>query len=182
MPHDGTWQKPKFHPCSIHYDNISPGEIESDCIDLLNTVQKHMHCSTKYCLRHISGSKELQCHFKYPFDCCEKTKLIFEPVNTKEKTALYKAKLIMKRNDSRLNNHQKIQLQGWRANCDLQVIIDYHACVEYLSKCAAEGEPRSTILNDAFAGVVCSKDPISETANAVKRVMIKTLGERDYGA
>ena len=27
-----------------------------------------------------------------------------------------------------------------------------------------------------------SKDPISDTANAVKRVMIKTLGERDYGA
>ena len=64
----------------------------------------------------------------------------------------------------------------------INVIIDYHACVEYLSKYAAKSELRSTILNDALTGVVYSKDPISDTANAVKRVMIKTLGEHDYGA
>ena len=38
-----------------------------------------------------------------------------------------------KRNDSRLNNHQQLQLQGWRANCDMQVVIYDYACVEYLT-------------------------------------------------
>ena len=151
-------------------------------IDLLNTVQRHMHCSTKYCLKYISGSKELQCRFKYPFDCCDQTKLTFEPVNTKKESVLYSAKLITKRSDPRLNNHQKIQLQGWRANCDIQVIIDYHACVEYLCKYAAKGEPRSTILNDAFSGIMSSEDTIPNTAKAVKKIMIKSLGKRDYGA
>jgi hypothetical protein len=127
FPNEGTWQKPKVHPCSRRYNEIPQTETESDYIDLLNTVQRHTHCSTKYCLKYISGSKELQCRFKYPFDCCDQTKLTFEPVNTKKESVLYRAKLITKRNDPRLNNHQKIQLQGWRANCDIQVIIDYYA-------------------------------------------------------
>lgn len=182
LPHDGSWQKPKVHPCSRRYDEIPQTEIESDYIDLLNTVQRHTHCSSKYCLRYISGSKELQCRFKYPFDCYDKTKLSFEPINSKKESVLYRAKLITKRNYPRLNNHQKIQLQGWRANCDIQVIIDYHACVEYLCKYAAKGEPRSTIRNDAFSSVMCSEDAIPNTAKAVKKVMIKSLGERDYGA
>ena len=58
----------------------------------------------------------------------------------------YRAKIVTKRNDSRLNNHQQLQLQRWRANCDIQVVIDHYACVEYLTKYAAEGEPRSPIL------------------------------------
>ncbi len=42
-----------------------------------------------------------------------------------------------KRSDLRLNTHQRLQLQGWRANCDIQVVIDHYACVEYLTKYAA---------------------------------------------
>ncbi len=57
-----------------------------------------------------------------------------------------RAKIVTKRNDSRLNNHQRLQLQGWRANCDIQVVIDHYACVEYLIKYAAKGEPRSPML------------------------------------
>ena len=34
----------------------------------------------------------------------------------------------------RVNNHQRLQPQGWRANCDFQVVIGYHACVEYLAE------------------------------------------------
>ena len=37
-------------------------------------------------------------------------------------------------------NH-RLQLQGWRANCDIQMVVDYYACVEYLAKYASEGEP-----------------------------------------
>ncbi|CAH3032686.1 unnamed protein product [Porites lobata] len=74
----------------------------------------------------------------FPFEPCVNTKLEFEPIHTKDGSTQYKAKIITKRNDSRLNNHQRLQLQGWRANCDIQVIIDYHACVEYLAKYASK--------------------------------------------
>jgi len=44
--------------------------------------------------------------FNFPFELCDKTKLEFEKVNTKDKSVQYRAKIITKRNDSRVNNHQ----------------------------------------------------------------------------
>ncbi|XP_066929609.1 uncharacterized protein [Clytia hemisphaerica] len=32
------------------------------------------------------------------------------------------------RNDPRMNRHQQLQLQAWRANCDIQIILDHNAC------------------------------------------------------
>ena len=56
-----------------------------------------------------------QVSFNYPFDLCDKTRLEFEKIHTKDKSVQYRAKLATKRNDTRLNNHQIVQLQGWRA-------------------------------------------------------------------
>ncbi|CAB4010748.1 ATP-dependent DNA helicase PIF1 [Paramuricea clavata] len=135
-----------------------------------------------YCLRHTKGSKDLKCRFNYPIDCSDKTELTVEQMYTKDSSVHFKAKFITKRNDERLNNHQRIQLQGWRANCDIQVILDHHACVEYLSKYAAKGESRSFSLDDAFNKVINSVNSDVDSAKAVKKIMIKTLGERDIGA
>ena len=87
-----------------------------------------------------------------------------------------------KRNDSRLNNHQQLQLQGWRANCDIQVVIDLYACVEYLSKYAAKGEPRSPVLKQAFNTIVKNVDNSTDPRRTIKKVVMKSLGERDYAA
>ena len=84
--------------------------------------------------------------------------------------------------DCRFNNHQQLQLQGWRANCDIQVVIDHHACVEYLTKCAAKGEPRSSVLKQAFNSIVQNVDNNSHPHRALKKVVMKTFGERDYAA
>ena len=81
-------------------------------------------------------------------------KLEFEPIHSKNNYTQYKVKVITKRNDPRLNNHQCLQLQGWRANCDIQVVIDYHACSEYLTKYASKGEPRSSVMKDAINSIV----------------------------
>ena len=87
-----------------------------------------------------------------------------------------------KRNYSRLNNHQKLELQGWRANCDIQVVIDHYACVEYLTKYAAKGEPRSPMLTQAFNSIVQNLDSNTDPRRAIKKVVMKSLGERDYAA
>ena len=65
----------------------------------------------------------------------------------------YTAKIVTKQNDSRLNTHQRLQLQGWRANCDIQVVIDHYACVKYLTKYAAKGEPRLPMLKYVKTGI-----------------------------
>ena len=113
---------------------------------------------------------------------CNKTTLEFEAVNTKDKTLRYRAKVVTKRNDSRLNNHQQIQLPGWRANCDIQIIIDHHDCVEYLAKYAAKSEPKSPVLCHTFNSIMQNVDKCIAPHTAIKRVIMKTLGERDFGA
>ena len=54
----------------------------------------------------------------------------------------------------RLNNHQCLQLQGWRANCNIQPVIDYCACVEYLAKYASKGEPRPPVMKTALNSII----------------------------
>lgn len=41
---------------------------------------------------------------------------------------------VTKRNDSRLNRHQQLQLQGWKIVRDILIVTDYNAWVEYLDK------------------------------------------------
>ena len=46
-------------------------------------------------------------------------------------------------NDGSVNVHNRMQLQYWRANCDLQVILDAHACIEYLTKYIGKPETKT---------------------------------------
>ncbi len=153
---------------------------QSDYVDLLNMVQRHTCCSTSYCLRKKSNETELKCRFHFPFDHCPQTKLEFEKIHTSGDNEHYRAKIVTKRNDSRLNNHQQLQFQGWRANCDIQVVIDHYASVEYLTKYAAKGEPRSPMLKQAFNSIVQNVDSNTNPNRAIKKVVMKSLGERDY--
>ena len=106
-------------------------------------VQRDTRCSTGYCLRKKGNEKEPKCRFNFPFEHHEKTLLQFELIHTKDNTPKYKMQVVTKRNDCRANNHQQLQLQGRHANCDIQLVVDFQACVEYLEKYAAKSETRS---------------------------------------
>ena len=97
-------------------------------------IQRHTRCSTSYCLRKKGNEKEPKCRFNFSFQHNEKTSLQFELIHSKDNTPKYKIQVVTKRNDSSLNSHQRLQLQGWGANCDIQLVVDYQACVEYLAK------------------------------------------------
>ena len=179
-PDEEIWIRPQVHPCQKRHNDIPEFEVLSDDVDLLNMVQRHTRCNTSYCL----SESELKCRFHFPFDHCPQTKLQFEEIHRKGDKVQYRAKIVTKRNDSRLNNHQQLQLQGWRANCDIQVVIDHYACVEYLTKYAAKGEPRSPMLKQAFNYIVQNYivDNNSDPRRVIKKIVMKTLGERDYAA
>ena len=180
---EDMWIRPKVHPCQRKYKDIPEWDRDSDNVDLLNTVQRHTRCSTNYYLRKKGNESELKCRFHFPFDHCPQTKLEFEKLHRKNNNDVqYRAKIVTKRNDSRLNNHQQLQLQGWRANCDIQAVIDHYACVEYLTKHAAKGEPRSPLLKKVFNSIVQNTNNASDPHKAIKKVVMKTLGKRDYAA
>ena len=101
----------------------------------------------------IPAVAQLKCRFRFPFKNSPYTKLQFEEVHCIGDIEKYRAKIITKQNDPGLNNNQQLQLQGWRANCDIQncqVVSDHDACLEYLTKYATKGEPRSPVLKQAF--------------------------------
>jgi hypothetical protein len=104
--------------------------------------------------------------FHFPFDICPKIHLD-------------RAKIVTKINYSRSNNHQQLQLQGWRP---VTFKLLYYACVEYLTKYAAKGEPRSPMLKQAFNSTVQNVDSNTDPHRAIKKVVMKYLGERDYAA
>ena len=182
-PDENVWLRPQIHPCQRQYKDIPEWEKDSDYVDLLNMVERHTRCSTSYCLKKKKSDSELKCRFQFPYDSSQQTKIEFEKVHSKNDSSLqYRAKIVTKRNDPRLNNNQRLQIQGWRANCDIQVIIDHYACVEYLTKYAAKSEPRSLILKQAFNTIVQGVATTSNSHKAIRKVVMKCLGERDYAA
>ena len=180
-PDDNNWVKPAIHPCKRKFIHIPAVDLDSDYVDLINTCQRHTHCSTAYCLRKTNIDSELRCRFKFPFEHCQETRLEFEEVQKKNNSVSYRAKIITKRNDARLNNHQRLQLQGWRANCDIQIIIDYDACAEYMTKYAAKGEPKSPILRQVLNSISHNNTNVQRNT-VIKKIMMKCLGERDFSA
>lgn len=103
-------------------------------------------------------------------------------VFTQRIIAKNKLTVAAKRNDPRLNNHQRLQLQGWRANCDIQPVIDYHTCEEYLAKYAAKTESRSSLLKHAFRTIVSNSLHTTTVGSTVKQTAMKALGQRDFSS
>ena len=178
---EGQWIKPKLHPCKKKYKDISESEFDEDCVDLLNTVQWHTQCNSAYRLLQQKNGKQ-HCRFEYPFGMCRETHLQLEKVNTKGKTEHYKVKVITARNDPRVNRHQRVQLQGQRANCDINIVIDYHSCLEYLTKYASKAEKISSVARDAFVSVVTKLKDDLDANKMVKKLMMKSVGQRDTGS
>ena len=172
------WVKPSQHPCKRHYFEISQDEWDKDYEDLLNSVQRHTLCNSAYCMKQKDDGSQ-KCRFDYPFALTEQTHIEFEKVHTKDGAERYRAKVVTARNDPRMNRHQRLQLQGWRANCDINIIIDYHSCVEYLTKYASKAEKLSSVARDAFVSVVTNHNTQNDTRKIVKKLMMKAVGQRD---
>ena len=117
--------------------------------------------------------------FNFPKECCDRTHLEYEKLKSKDNVQHYKVKIVTKRNDDRLNNHQRLQLQGWQANCDIQVIIDYHFCLEYIAKYASKAEKTSSVARDAFTSVLCESSNHNDSKSALRKLMMRAVGQRD---
>ena len=142
----------------------------------------YFNCSSNYCLRKKGNEVNLKCRFKFPFEPSANTKLEFEPIHSKDEKTRHKAKIITKRNDRRLNNHYHVQLRGWRANCNIQAVIDYHASIEYFAKFASKGEPRSPLMKTAFNSIIRNCNINTSPTKLIKKVIMKSLGQRDFSS
>ena len=146
-------------------------ELDDDYANILNTVQRHTQ-HTSYCERkNFSGEKV--CRFGFPFDICNETSIDFEV----KKDGHVSCILTTKRNDEMCNKHNRIQLQYFRSNVDMQIILDWRACYNYISKYAAKANKPSETINEVLSKVVERSDSTTDVTKAFRKMMIATVGD-----
>ena len=166
---DAPTPKTNPHICNKPYSEIE--DINQDLADLIATCQRHTRCSAAYCLRTRDGQQK--CRFGYPKPLQPETTVVTEdgePV------------LFTKRNDGLVNSFNPVQLSAWRANVDMQYCVSRQKVIKYCAKYATKSEPRSQPLKDVFSTIVRSLDENSSSLKAVQKLLINSVGERDYSA
>jgi energy-coupling factor transporter ATP-binding protein EcfA2 len=164
----------KKHPSTKTYNDVGDEEHLNDYTELLNCVQRHTKC-TNYCLRTVK--KVQKCKFNFPFKLREESILKFD----EEKNAW---QYIPKRNDPLLNCHNRMVIELWRANIDIQVITDINVVIRYIAKYASKNEVRSKAFIDFFRDIAANKISVENetTRSVIQKAMIKMVNERDYCA
>ena len=161
---------PKIDPhiCNKVYGDIH--DLDEDLADLVATCQRHTRCSAAYCLRIKHGKQE--CHFGYPKPLQPNTAIITEEEPT----------LITARYDGMINSFNPVQLSVWHANVDMQYIVSRQRVLQYCTKYVTMSEPRSQSLEEIFTATVRSLREGNSSLKAVQKLLINTVGERDYSA
>ena len=86
------------------------------------------------------------------------------------------------RNDHLLNSYNPLQLSAWRANVDMQFIVSRRRVLNYCAKYATKPEPRSKALKSIYSNVMKSLKDDGNPLKVVQKLMISSVGERDFSA
>ena len=151
------------------YDRIE--DFNQDLADLVATCQQHTCCSAAYCLHTRDGQQK--CRFGYPKPLQPETTLVIEDGEPE---------LLIARNDGLVNSFNPVQLSAWHANVDMQYCVSCHKVIEYCAKYATKSEPRSQLMKEIFAKIVRSLKDDNTSLKAVQKLLINSVGERDYSA
>ena len=155
--------------------------MDRDHEALVNSVERYTKCSTAYCYIKIKPGEQPTGQFNFPKDSEDETTIDFDltrkagshdhELTVDEITqAQVKATLTKKRNDGRINSHNRDMLQHWRANVDLQAIVDTDQCIRYMAKYATKGEPRSQCAPEILPAWVNKLDNTDMASSALRRI------------
>jgi hypothetical protein len=90
--------------------------------------------------------------------------------------------MITVRNDPYINPHNRLQLQGWRANVDLKPVLSIHAALQYISKYASKAEPRSESFTEIFNQILNNSNPNDLSLALIQKLLLNSVSERDISA
>ncbi|PKK67779.1 hypothetical protein RhiirC2_663004 [Rhizophagus irregularis] len=161
---------PEHHPCQKRSEEIN--DDDQDYIDLVNKLQRHTRCNPSYCFR-VDKTGQQSCRFSYPKETTE---------NTFSRDDNGKLELVTARNDPLINPHDRLQLQGWRANVDLKPILSMNAALQYVSKYASKSEPRSAAFSEILNKILENSNSNDSVLAAFQGLLLQTVAERDISA
>ena len=169
------FEVPDYHPANKLYGNVNTNR---DYAELLHKVERHSQCRKGSCKRPVKGGKYSTCRFKFPKDLEKVTRLVFK----KTQRGSYKVELATKRNDARVNSHNRTMLQHWRGNIDVQIVLDARVCARYLAKYSTKGEVKSKAYLDACSKVgdsIGQWDGAGTPHRGIHKLMQELNGQRD---
>src|SRR2546423_1107786 len=144
-----------------------------DYVELINKVQRHTRCSPSYCIR-INREKQQVCRFRFPKEISDHS-FIREDNHGQPK-------FISARNDPYINAHNRLQLQGWRANVDIKPVLSLHAALQYVSKYASKSEPKSAAFSEIFNQIIDRSKPKEKMTTLIQKLLLSSIAERDISA
>jgi ATP-dependent DNA helicase PIF1 len=152
---------------------------------ILNRCQRH-HCSTTYCLRMkkkaVEAAREKgepeprpECRSLFPRPLRENAEIIKRPGKT---WWAFEAA----RNDSRMNQFNRLVSLCWLANTDFSPCTGIEAVINYAAKYCSKSELQTSTyaqLSKAILPHVSDRNPM---LSFVSKMMNRLIGERDYSA
>lgn len=106
-----------------------------------------------------SVQQQLQCCFNFPHPEQLHSTIEFEQVENGDICATSKTK----RNDPSINSHNRLLIQHWNTNVDIQIIINAEMCARYMATYVSKGEPRSKPVSSIFKSCI---DRLNSTSHA----------------
>lgn len=163
------------HVCAKRIDGILDEEtkMDDDYAEVINSVQRHRR-HTNYCLK-VKNNKQY-CRFGYPMKLERKTDFEFK----ERRNEGYTVELTTKRNDPELNKHARVQAQHFRSNVDMQIVLDWRACVGYIAKYTSKIEKRGETINQLLSKVLSKLSQLDTATKAIRSMMIATLSIKEY--
>src|SRR2546421_18485 len=90
--------------------------------------------------------------------------------------------LITAHNDPYINPHNRLQLQGWRANVDLKPILSIDAALRYIAKYASKSEPQSKAFKEIFNQILNKSNHDEHSLTPIQKLLLSSVSERDISA
>ncbi len=167
------------HPCEKSFTSAQESKNEmQEYADLLNVCERHTKCGP-CCLRKKKKDKEWKCRFHFPYQMRDKTEITYEPRKNNPEP---KVTIATKRNDPLVNHHNRVLFETWRSNIDIQAIVDYQACINYLAKYAAKCEKKSDRINATLETMSKKLTTSSSIHSLYRKLMISCSADRDISA
>jgi ATP-dependent DNA helicase PIF1 len=153
-------------------------DLDDDYINLCNRCQTHgslirgtHRCNPAQC--HRNGS----CRFHFPYPLMNEARAFVEGSGSRARKTFAAV-----RNDPWLNQHARVVLLGWRANVDMQPVLDREAARRYISKYASKPETLSDSYHTALKEF-CARLPVEQpAARAVQSLFARMAADRDISA
>jgi len=188
------------HPCSYEFNTFDAESMDCHSPDdprfkqwlqeneinhgsLVNQVQTPHNHEKGGCLRKKKKTDDLSCKYHFPYELrpisCVKFEAHGKNMNG---DIIYRTKIETKRNDSLLNCYCRFMLDSWRANMDLQIIMDPVACAQYIAKYTTKCEISSKEKVKFIRDIIKTSPDVDTNERILRRCAMRSEGNRDLGA